>query len=191
MRSDAAKRRQIIIQTAREMFAAHGSGVALESVAEAAGVGVATLYRNFASRAELADAVALAILEDVRQAAAGALDTFTSEPEAAWRGYVHRLVELNLGALTAALSDFLAGELSESVKDAQLVTLRGLEQLQDAAQSAGLVRSDLGALELLLAIGMITRPQPPAIHAAAPNLVPQLVSILLAGMRPGNTPASS
>ena len=68
MRADAAKRRQLIVQEARRLFAAHGSDVALEAVAEAAGVGIATLYRNFDSRAALADEVALAILADMRAA---------------------------------------------------------------------------------------------------------------------------
>ncbi|MFZ2173908.1 MAG: TetR family transcriptional regulator [Rhodococcus sp. (in: high G+C Gram-positive bacteria)] len=184
MRSDAAKRRQAIIREARRMFAAHGSDVALESIAAAAGVGIATLYRNFDSRAALADEVALAILGDMQRAAAEALDAIDSTPEAAWVGYVHRLVELDLGALSAALGEFVVDELSESVSDAQERTLAGVEELLGAAKSARLVRSDLGALEFVLAIGMITRPQPEAIRAIAPNLVPQLISIVLAGMRP-------
>lgn len=184
MRSDAVKRRQAIVQEARELFAAHGSEVALESVAEAAGVGIATLYRNFASRAALADEVALAILGDMQRASAEALAAMGATPGAAWDGYVHRLVELNLGALTAALAGFVAQELSGPVREAQVLTLRGLEQLLGEAQAAGLVSEDIGALEIVLAIGMVTRPQPEAIQAAMPALVPQLISILLAGMRP-------
>lgn len=184
MRSDAAQRRETIIREARRLFASHGSTVALESIAEASGVGIATLYRNFESRAALADEVALAILLDMRIASAEALKTITSTPEAAWTGYVDRLVELDLGALTAALAEFVAAELSGPVREAQVHTLAGVHELLDAARAAGLVRADLGPLDLILAIGMITRPQPDAIHRASPDLVPRLVSIFVAGMRP-------
>ena len=184
MRSDAAKRRQAIVREARRLFAAHGSDVALESVAEAAGVGIATLYRNFDSRGALADEVALAILTDMQRAADEALEAIDSTPETAWTDYVHRLVGLDLGALSAALTEFVTDEISGSVREAQVRTLSGVEELLAAAQAAGVVRTDLGALELVLAIGMITRPQPDAIRAVTPDLVPQLVSIMLAGMRP-------
>ncbi|OWY83595.1 TetR/AcrR family transcriptional regulator [Rhodococcus sp. BUPNP1] len=184
MRADAAKRRQLIVQEARRLFAAHGSDVALETVAEAAGVGIATLYRNFESRAALADEVALAILGDMRAAGTEALERVGSSPEDAWVGYVQRLVELGLGALSATLAEFVTDEISGSVRDAQAQTLAGVEELLDAVRAAGIVRPDLHALDLVLAIGLITRPLPEAIRAATPDLVPRLVSIVLAGMRP-------
>ncbi|MGX7724440.1 TetR/AcrR family transcriptional regulator [Rhodococcus sp. 5G237] len=184
MRADAAKRRQLIVQEARRLFAVHGSDVALEAVAEAAGVGIATLYRNFESRAALADEVALTILADMRAAGTEALERVGSSPEDAWVGYVQRLVELDLGALSATLAEFVTDEISESVRDAQAQTLAGVEELLDAVRSAGIVRPDLDALELVLAIGLITRPLPDAIRAVTPELVPRLVSIVLAGMRP-------
>lgn len=97
---------------------------------------------------------------------------------------MQRLVELDLGALSATLAEFVTDEISESVRDAQAQTLAGVEELLDAVRSAGIVRPDLDALELVLAIGLITRPLPDAIRAVTPDLVPRLVSIVLAGMRP-------
>ena len=109
---------------------------------------------------------------------------FDAAPDTAWAKYVQRLVELDLGALSGALTEFVAHELPESVRRAQEITLAGVEDVLDSARSAGAVRADLGALELVLGIGMITRPQPAAIRTVAPDLVPRLVSIMLAGMRP-------
>lgn len=182
MRSDAARRRSAIIEEARRLFAAHGADVALDTIAEAAGVGIATLYRNFASRVELADAVALAIIADMEGAARDVLDGAASAD--AWLGYVNRLVELDLGALEAALGAHVADEMSGPVRDAQSAALASVEKVLGVMAEGGLVRPDLGALELVLAIGLVTRPQPAAIRAAAPGLLPRLVSILVAGMRP-------
>jgi len=183
MRSDAAQRRATIVREARRLFAAFGGGIPLESVAEASGVGIATLYRNFESRAALTDAVALAILADMQAAAADGLVAMTDDPATAWHGFVARLVELDLGALTDALAHHVADDLSGPVRDAQVETLARVEEVLAAAKAAGIVRADLDALELVLAIGMVTRPQPAAIRAARPQLVPRLVEILEAGMR--------
>ncbi|MEO9330021.1 SbtR family transcriptional regulator [Gordonia aurantiaca] len=180
MRADAARRREAIVREARRLFAAHGGGVALEAVAEAAGVGIATLYRNFESRHALADEVAQVILDDIGRAADEAAGCITDSPDAAWTAFVHRLVELDLGALSAALAEYVTA----GVRETQALTLERVEDLLDAAKDAGLVRSDLRALELIVGIGLITRPQPEPVSAATPDLVPRLVSILLAGMRP-------
>lgn len=184
MRSDAARRRSAIVLAARRGFSVHGSGIALEHVAEAAGVGIATLYRNFASRAALADEVALAILGDVRAAGEEAMRQLGEDAEVAWSTYVRRLVDLDLGALSAALTDHLAEGVSEPVRAAQAETLTGVGDLLAAVRDIGLVRTDLEPLELVLGVGLVTRPLPEAVAQDAPDLVPRMVDILLAGMRP-------
>jgi AcrR family transcriptional regulator len=52
-RSDAQRNRARLITAARELVAEAGSEVALDEVARRAGVGNATLYRHFPTRAEL------------------------------------------------------------------------------------------------------------------------------------------
>lgn len=59
MRKDAQARRDRLIAAAADLFEQHGYGVALEMVAERAGVGRGTLYRNFADR----NAMIVAVLE--------------------------------------------------------------------------------------------------------------------------------
>ena len=53
VRSDAKKRRELLLDAAAEIFAAQGYGAPLDSIAARAGVGQGTLYRNFADRDEL------------------------------------------------------------------------------------------------------------------------------------------
>ncbi|PWC06674.1 TetR/AcrR family transcriptional regulator [Mycetocola zhujimingii] len=185
MRADAARRRQRIVHEARRIFAAHGGAVALETIAEASGVGIATFYRNFESRAALADEVALSILSDIQEAAAKALAGIHDSPAGAWESYVKRLVTMDLGALTEALSGFVRDEMSAQLRDAQATTLIRVDQLLAAAHDAGLVRRDISALELIIAIGMITRPLPDMLHAAAPDLREKLVEVFIRGVRPG------
>lgn len=96
--------------------------------------------------------------------------------------FLVRLVELELGALTDALALLVAEDLSEEVRTAQDRTLAEVSALLEAARTAGLVRAELDALELVLAIGMITRPVPPALRALTPKLVPRLVTVFAAGL---------
>ena len=56
-RADAARNFDAILAAGRKAFAAGGADVSLDEVARQAGVGVATLYRNFPSREDLAEAV--------------------------------------------------------------------------------------------------------------------------------------
>ncbi|WP_068801813.1 TetR family transcriptional regulator [Corynebacterium phoceense] len=59
MRADALRRRDALIDAAIELFRTQGPEVTLDRVAERAGVGIATLYRNFADK----DALAIACTE--------------------------------------------------------------------------------------------------------------------------------
>src|SRR5690554_1629661 len=108
MRADAARRRTAILREARRLFAAVGSDVALEAVA---------------------DAVALATFEDMAAAADAALKEIAEHPDEAWSRYVRRLVDLDLGAATAALAEHAGRELTAPVREAQDRTLAGVEQV--------------------------------------------------------------
>lgn len=60
-RSDARQNRERIVRAAYETFAERGVGVEVREIAERAGVGVGTFYRNFATKDELI----IAIIGDV------------------------------------------------------------------------------------------------------------------------------
>ena len=63
LRSDALANRQRLIDAAREMFAERGLGVEMKEIADRAGVGVGTIYRNFATKEDLMVAIVSELLE--------------------------------------------------------------------------------------------------------------------------------
>ena len=67
-RADRRRNRDLIVTVARDAFARAdeaGRTVSMNEIARAANVGVATLYRHFATRDELADAVYQAKIDDL------------------------------------------------------------------------------------------------------------------------------
>ena len=59
MRVDARRNLEQLLAAARDLVAEKGAGVALEEVAQRAGVGIATLYRRFPDRTALLRGVVL------------------------------------------------------------------------------------------------------------------------------------
>ena len=56
-RADAIRNRDRLLEIARQQFAEQSSAVTLEGIARSAGVGIGTLYRHFATREALVEAV--------------------------------------------------------------------------------------------------------------------------------------
>ena len=57
LRRDAERNRQLILAAARDAFAEDGLAVTLDEIARRAGVGVGTVYRRFADKEQLIDAL--------------------------------------------------------------------------------------------------------------------------------------
>ncbi|MFI1186995.1 TetR/AcrR family transcriptional regulator [Streptomyces californicus] len=156
-RADALRNRERIIAAARELFVEFGPDVALDDVARRAGVGNATLYRNFPDRAALTHEVVLAVTSRTTLRAEEA--AAESDPFAALSRFVHAAADERIGALCPMLSgvfdrdhpDLLAerGRLEEAV-----------EGLVARAQSAGRLRTDIAVGDVLVALSQLTRPLP-------------------------------
>jgi len=57
LRSDARRNRELLVASARELFATAGVDVSVEEITRHAGLGMGTLYRHFPTKEELIDAV--------------------------------------------------------------------------------------------------------------------------------------
>ncbi|WP_253827569.1 TetR/AcrR family transcriptional regulator [Prauserella aidingensis] len=84
LRADAERNRQRIITAAQEVFAQRGIEVTLDDIAHHAGVGVGTIYRRFANREELVEAIFDKEIQRVIELAEEALTR-----EDPWDGLVH------------------------------------------------------------------------------------------------------
>ncbi|AKE88162.1 TetR/AcrR family transcriptional regulator [Rhodococcus aetherivorans] len=188
MRADAARRREALILAARDVLAERGHDAPLDAIAERAGVGIATLYRNFPTRDDLAHAVARRTLDEAGAAADRALAAMTSDPERAWAEFVDTAVRLRLGALIPALIVESYRELPDDVLEIREGTKARVTELVHAAQQAGLVRDDVQPIEVIMAVARLTRPHVRFVDDVVPALVPRMIAIYLAGLRPDGRP---
>jgi len=85
LRRDAERNRERILGAARSVFAAEGIEASMASVARAAGVGIATLFRRFPTRDDLINAVFACTMNTYLDAVTTAL----GDPDP-WHGF-HRL----------------------------------------------------------------------------------------------------
>ncbi|AUM19509.1 TetR/AcrR family transcriptional regulator [Rhodococcus ruber] len=188
MRADAARRREALILAARDVLAERGHDAPLDAIAERAGVGIATLYRNFPTRDDLAHAVARRTLIEAGAAADRALAAMASDPERAWTEFVDTAVRLRLGALIPALIVESYRELPDDVLEIREGTKARVTELVHAAQRAGLVRDDVRPIEVIMAVARLTRPHVRFVDDVVPGLVPRMIAIYLAGLRPDGRP---
>ena len=180
MRADAARRQRRILTEARHLFAERGHDISLDAIAEASEVGIATLYRNFASRADLIVAVTLDVIADIEAALSQAHTALAASPQHAWEQLVRELVGLNLGAMTDAAGEASGWVAPPEVTVAQDATLARFDDTLRTLAHHGAVRRDLTAIETIVAVGILTRPQPEAIRRVTPHLVDHLVDAFLA-----------
>jgi AcrR family transcriptional regulator len=74
LRADAARNRRLVLTTADRLFARDGLEVTLNDIAHEAGIGVGTVYRRFADKQALIDALFAERFEAFQDLAAGAAE---------------------------------------------------------------------------------------------------------------------
>ncbi|CAM5541156.1 TetR/AcrR family transcriptional regulator [Streptomyces griseus] len=157
-RADALRNRERIIAAARELFVEFGPDVALDDVARRAGVGNATLYRNFPDRAALTHEVVLAVTSrtTLRAEEAAAEE---SDPFAALSRFVHAAADERIGALCPMLSGVFDKHHPELLAERRRLE-EAVEGLVARAMSAGRLRTDIAVGDVLVALSQLTRPLP-------------------------------
>jgi AcrR family transcriptional regulator len=178
-RKDAQRNREAILTAARELFA-ESADVPLYEVARRAGVGQATLYRNFPDRRDLAAALLFEEMEHTEQLAARHAD----DPDAFFvllRNIVDTLARFRALA-EVAREDMCHG----SSLDSRRRQLRDvLKEPLRAAKAAGTVRCDLTIDDVFLVVLMIKGAIDGADDAAARAAsASRALALLLDGLTP-------
>lgn len=139
MRADARRNRERIVVAALDLFAEHGAGVSMEEIAQAAGLGVGTLYRHFHDRRALVEDIAVTTLTALRDH----LRTGAAEPVPRWEVLLE-LVRYCAGqplALLTSLTDAAPTSETRLRLTAEIDTL--LADLVEQSQREGSLRRDL------------------------------------------------
>lgn len=157
LRKDAAERRAALLRAAAEVFAEEGIDTPLDRIADRAGVGRATLYRNFPSRTE----IALAVLMD-EVAVLGERFAAPSTPDA-FLLFVTALSE-TLTRNTAFGGVVRAAPSPEILTPLRAALVKAATPALKASQAAGVARPDLEPADIRIVSAMLGA----ALHNAAP-----------------------
>ncbi|MER5395602.1 helix-turn-helix domain-containing protein [Streptomyces sp. NPDC002599] len=180
-RADALRNRERIVAAAREMFVEFGAEVPFDEIARRAGVGNATVYRNFPDRDALAREVVCSVMdrtsEWVEEALAVDGDAFE-----ALSGFVHFAADERIGALCPMLSENFDQNHPDLVAARDRITDL-LQQLMARARESGQLRPDVELGDLMIAVSQLTRPLPGTACQGIDRFVHRHLQLFLDGMR--------
>jgi AcrR family transcriptional regulator len=182
LRADAQRNVGSLLAAAKAVFATSGVDAPAKEIADAAGVGVGTLYRHFPQRSDLVKAVfqhAVDACADAAPALAAA-----HEPAEALAMWLHRYTEFvatKRGLATALHSgdpafDALPGYFMGRLEPA-------LGSLLEAAIAGGEIRAGISAEDLLYAVANLCLPAP----GGGVRYSQRMVALLIDGLRHAGT----
>lgn len=184
LRADARRNREQIIEAARTLFARIGLDVPMEEIAQAAGVGVGTLYRRFPDRGELIKAVNLDNFTRLAELARR-VEQEEPDPAVALTSLLRFALELRLSMATTAVSASVQLGLQESPSIAEhrdeLIAVAS--RLLRRAQERGAIRPDIDIGDVVLALVLISRLAPLAGDELGNTVSRRLFMLMMDGLR--------
>lgn len=168
-RSDAQRNREKILAVARTSFAEAGEPISMAELARRAGVGMATLYRNFPSRRDVLEAL---FADEVDALLTAAEDT-TLLP---WLRRFFAFLQ-SKHPIGAELLD-VSNDDAAALEHGRHRVTAAAEPLVAAAQRSGQVRDDLTLEQILAMVKAIAR------IPGDPTYVEPILEATLDGLRP-------
>ncbi|MFC4498827.1 MULTISPECIES: TetR/AcrR family transcriptional regulator [Streptomyces] len=178
-RADARRNEETLLDAAAAVFVASGVEAPVRDIAAEAGVGTATIYRHFPTRADLIIAVYRHQVEACASAGPALLAAGPT-PSAALARWIDLFVDFLVtkhGLAAVLQSDNTGFDTLHAYFIDRLVPV--CTELLEASAAAGEIRSDIGALELMRGVGnlCIGAENNPAYDAR------RLVELLITGLR--------
>ncbi len=187
-RADAERNRERILEVAKEVFTRDGAAASLDDIARRSGIGNATLYRHFATRDALIEAVYRNEVEKL--AAAEQRFAATMAPLEALRGWMLLLIDhFAAKKLIIPAMDTLAGGSMRLMEGSRSLIHAAFVASVKRAIASGDLCSDTEPTDLIRAlIGVLHTAAQPGWEPSARRLV----DILIAGSRatPKHPPTS-
>jgi AcrR family transcriptional regulator len=184
MRADARRNLEQLLAAARDLVADRGPGVALDEVAQRAGVGIATLYRRFPDRTALLRAVVLDALEQTRAIAEQAAEEH-EDAFGALAAYLRAALELRVSAVIPQVLDMLDLEEPE-LAAAREASARAADALVDDAHARGGLPEDVTFADVGMMLVRIARPLPGPMDAELKHeLSRRHLELFIRGLRSG------
>jgi AcrR family transcriptional regulator len=177
-RVDAQRNVDALLEAAKTVFDTTGVDAPVKEIAQEAGVGVGTLYRHFPRRADLVKAVVESRIDALAEC--GPQLAATHDPETALVQWLHRYTAL-LGTKRGLASALHSGDPTfDGLRDHFHARLEPTaDALLHAAVSAGAIRRDVSARELLRAIALLCLP----LSDDDPVPDPHMVEVFIDGLR--------
>lgn len=180
LRKDAERNRARVLEAARELFVSKGLEPNLNDVAHHAGVGVGTVYRRFATKEELLEA----IFEDGLNQLADLAETALQQPDP-WQGfvwYVEQMCEITAtdrGLREIAFSKSYGGDRVTAAQE-RLIPVQ--KRLVERARQDGRLRPELSDTDLPI-FGLLAGTVSEFAGDVDADLWRRFVAILIDGMR--------
>jgi AcrR family transcriptional regulator len=154
LRADARRNRDKILKAAVGVFAGQGLDAHLERIAKEAGVGSATLYRNFPTREALIEAVYRNEVAQLCDAVPGLLASNSPyEALRAWTRLFLDYVTAKLGMADALRAIAATGE--NPYGHSRDMIQAAITALMDACAAAGAIRTDISPADMGAALAGI------------------------------------
>ena len=169
-----------VLEAAMEVFRTSGVSAPVREIAERAGVGLGTIYRNFPQRSDLIIAVFQSQVDACANTASDIAKKYKSgEALDRWIERYTDFIETKRGLAEALHSGDPAYAALSSYFSKRLEP--ALDRLLEAAVEAGEIRPGINAKELLPAIATLCR----GVHDEEPDYARKMIALLIAGLRHG------
>jgi AcrR family transcriptional regulator len=148
LRADAERNRRRLLDAAAAIFRERGLDVGVAEIAQRAGVGRGTLFRNFPTKDDLIAAIVVERMAEAAAAGQALLDA--GDPGEALFEFLDELAgrqQLDRVLFEAVGDQWLA---HDGIRTAYERVLGVLDQLLRRAQEAGSARADVGAMDVLM-----------------------------------------
>jgi AcrR family transcriptional regulator len=155
LRADAERNRRRLLDAATQLFRERGLEVGVGEIAERAQVGRGTLFRNFPTKEDLIAAIVVERMNELVDR--GRELVSASDAGEALFEYLGEIVGRQ--QLDRALAEAVADELlaNPGIRAAHAELVGVLDTLLGRAQAEGRIRSDVGALDVLMLLKGVTQ----------------------------------